>query len=94
MTVYELNKNELMELKQNYYFKSHSVCTFGELASIDSLVTDKEVFEEYRNVTFTKEDFFCNSNNEIEKEESCKVSKKKLRKTKKEEEEEEREYEI
>ena len=48
MTVYELNKNELMELKQNYYFKSHSVCTFGELASIDSLVTDKGLFLQFK----------------------------------------------
>ena len=94
MTVYELNKDELIELKQRYYIQNNTVCSYNDLSSVDTLVKDKEIFEEYRNVTFTKEDFFCNSDSEIEKEESCEVPKKKLRKTQKEEEEEEREYEI
>jgi len=63
MTVYELNRDELTELKLHYYSKSHPDYSYSEMASINSLVSDKEIFEEYDNTTFTQDDFFCNSDN-------------------------------
>ena len=69
MTVYELNKDELIELKQRYYIQNNTVCSYNDLSSVDTLVKDKEIFEEYNNVTFTKDDFWCNSNDESKKEE-------------------------
>lgn len=69
MTVYELNKDELTELKIQYYSKSHPDYSYGEMSSINSLVTDKEIYEEYNNTTFTLDDFFCSSDNKERKEE-------------------------
>lgn len=61
MKVKELNREELIELKQNYYCnKLGNNASYGELADIDKIVTDKEIFKFYDNIDFVKEDFFCN----------------------------------
>ena len=61
MTVQELTRDELIELKQKYYidYRDDSP-SYGELADVDTLVTDEEVYEEYADVDFVKDDFFCN----------------------------------
>lgn len=69
MTVRELNRDELTELKQHYYSENSNNVSYGEFASINELVTDNEIFEKYENTEFTLDDFFCNSNNEERKEE-------------------------
>lgn len=69
MTVYELNRDELTELKIHYYSESHPDYSYSEMASINSLVSDREIFEKYDNTTFTLDDFFCSSDNEERKEE-------------------------
>ena len=69
MTVKELNRDELTELKQHYYSENHNNVSYGELASINELVTDNEIYNAYENTEFTLDDFFCDSNNETRKEE-------------------------
>lgn len=62
MSVKELNREQLTELKQNYYCNvlGNNV-SYGELADIDNLVSDNEIFEEYEHITFVAEDFLCNN---------------------------------
>lgn len=61
MKVKELNRQELIELKQNYYCNElGNSASYGELADIDNIVTDEEIFNFYDYVDFVKDDFFCN----------------------------------
>lgn len=61
MSVKELNREELIELKQNYYCNElGNNASYGELADIDNIVTDEEIFNFYDYVDFVKDDFFCN----------------------------------
>lgn len=63
MNVKELNREQLTELKQHYYmfdkFEEEQDISYYELACINELVTDEEVFEYYANYDFTCDDFFC-----------------------------------
>ena len=60
MNVKELNREQLTELKQHYYmfdkFEDEIDVSYYELATINELVTDEEVFEYY---AFGCDDFFC-----------------------------------
>lgn len=58
MTIKELSEEQKLELKQNFLTKDNDV-SYGELASADELVSDEELEEEYGNVEFTDDDFFC-----------------------------------
>ena len=65
MTVRELTKEELQELKVHMLDEflqeeENRNISYGEIADIDELVTDESVFKEYENVSFVKDDFFCN----------------------------------
>lgn len=59
MTVNELSRDQLTQLKQAYYMAKHEEqgVSYDELADIDELVTDSEIIEEYAGVTFTADDF-------------------------------------
>lgn len=70
MTVYQLNRDELIELKQRYYFEKHTDVSYYEIAFIDTLVTDYEIYEKYKDTIFTEDDFFCISDNKDKKEEN------------------------
>lgn len=60
MSVEELSREQLIELKQNYYCNVlNNNASYGELADIDNLVSDEEIFKEYSGVIFTNDDFFC-----------------------------------
>ena len=64
MKVSELNREELLELKQRYFtetgdFEDGSP-SYEELAEIDFIVDDDEIYEEYADVDFVKDDFFGN----------------------------------
>lgn len=59
LTVTELTRDQLTELKQRYYTERNESVSYGELANIDELVTDAEIFEEYDYVNFVNDDFFC-----------------------------------
>ena len=61
MKVRELNRNQIIELKQNYYCNVlDNNASYGELAEIDNIVTDAEIFEYYDFMEFTEDDF-CSS---------------------------------
>ena len=61
MGVRELNRGELIKLKQNYYCNElGNNASYGELANIDNIVTDEEIFNFYDYIDFVKDDFFCN----------------------------------
>lgn len=57
MTVYELNRDQLTALKQDYWCKCHPVTYWGELAEIDELVSDAKICAEYADMIFCAEDF-------------------------------------
>ena len=57
MSVYELSKNQLIELKQNYLCEVQKNVSYGELCDVDNIISDEEVFNEYGNVNFSKDDF-------------------------------------
>lgn len=73
MTVQELNREQLIQLKQAYLSKLDDEGTlnevlyndpdndeglsYGELANADTLIPDEVVFNEYRGIHFTEDDF-------------------------------------
>lgn len=65
MTVYELNRDQLTELKRNYYTQlldeRDESPSYGELADIDDYVSDEEMFDEYAGVDFVPGDFACSA---------------------------------
>lgn len=62
MTVRELNKDQLNELKCRYYSeKTDEDLSYSEMLDIDKIVSDEEVFNEYADTYFSEDDFACNS---------------------------------
>jgi hypothetical protein len=63
MTVQELDRDQLIELKQMYLTeKGEEVgdgTSWSEYADADDIISDKEIFERYEGYTFTNDDFFC-----------------------------------
>lgn len=58
MNIRDLTREQLIELKQHYYCDKNVNVSWSELADIDNIVSDEEIFEEYSNVCFVEEDFF------------------------------------
>lgn len=60
MDIRSLSRNQLEQIKQSYYMTKQypAGVSYGELASIDNYVSDDEVFEEFADVDFVKEDFW------------------------------------
>lgn len=62
MTVYELNHDQLSQVKVNYYTNDldepNGPLSYGDLIDIDNIVSDDEVYDAYAGVDFTEEDFF------------------------------------
>ena len=57
MSVYDLNREELELLKQQYLQEVQGSISYDELADIDSYVSDAEVYEAYAGTSFTADDF-------------------------------------
>lgn len=57
MTIKNLNKEQVYQLKQRILCEKIENITYGELANADSLISDLEVEEEFGGVTFVPEDF-------------------------------------
>lgn len=57
MTVRELNRDQLAELKINYLVDLGNDLSYEDLVNIHDLVSDKEVFDAYSGVYFTPDDF-------------------------------------
>lgn len=71
MTVYELNREQLTELKQAYLTRvlderGESPSQY-ELANIDDYVSDEEIFDEYAGTDFVPDDFFCSAGQDEER---------------------------
>ena len=63
MTVRQLNRDQLTELKQGMisdeiYDTEGRTASYGELAEAES-VPDEKVFEKYEGTEFVNDDFFC-----------------------------------
>lgn len=64
MSVYELNKDQMIELKQRYLdnhlleVKDRSA-SYGELADADEIVSDDDIYRNYGGFDFVDDDFFC-----------------------------------
>lgn len=59
MSVYELSKNQLIELKQNYLCEVQKNVSYGELCDADNIISDEEIFQVYSCMDFSSEDFMC-----------------------------------
>ena len=57
MSYDELNRDQIMALKQNYLVRTQNNVSYNELAEADNLVSDEELEQEYKNVNFVEEDF-------------------------------------
>ena len=66
MNVKELNRDQLIQLKQRYltdwYDSLGSSPSYGELADADTLVADELVFYYYDGVDFVEDDFTHENN--------------------------------
>ena len=66
-TISELNDCEMRELKREY-LNNHLMevedrwATSEEECNIDRYVSDSDMFEHYKDMLFTDEDFWCNIN--------------------------------
>lgn len=66
MTVSELNRDQIIELKQNYLTQYFDECedrgvSWRELAAADEIVPDSVIHENYGHYDFTDDDFFCSA---------------------------------
>ena len=57
MSYEELNREQILALKQNYLVRTQDNVSYYELAEADNLVSDEELEQEYKNVNFVEEDF-------------------------------------
>ena len=57
MSYKELNRDQILALKQNYLVRTQDNVSYNELAEADNLVSDEELEQEYKNVDFVEEDF-------------------------------------
>lgn len=57
MNVKELNRDQLIILKQNYLCNTQDKTYWSDLADADELVPDKIIFERYDGYDFVPEDF-------------------------------------
>ena len=58
MKLQDLNREQIIQLKQRLYCEKNENASYGELAEIDNLVSDEELKEEYGDTYFVDEDFF------------------------------------
>lgn len=56
MTVYELNREQLTQLKTDYLVREGAI-SWGEIANANELVTDEEIYTEFEGVYFVPGDF-------------------------------------
>ena len=62
MTVYDLNEDQLQELKQRYYIeKTGRDLSYEEMINIDRLVSWREIRDAYSDVEFVQDDFFSSA---------------------------------
>ena len=61
MTIRELTRDQLLQVKQHYLTLKRDEAgegvSYGELAEADELITDEELFEAYSDTEFSEGDF-------------------------------------
>ena len=57
MSIKELNYEQRNMVKQRYYCENNENVSWGELATIDELVSDEEIDKEYADTDFVEDDF-------------------------------------
>ena len=61
MTIKELTPEQLTQVKQNYYTQKQAEkgegVSYLELSTINDLITDAEIFEQFEGVYFVPDDF-------------------------------------
>ena len=61
MYISELNREQLIELKQSYLIQQNEETgagtSYDELARADSIISDKVIQEVYSGINFTEDDF-------------------------------------
>lgn len=57
MSYKELNRDQILALKQSYLVRTQDSVSYNELVEADNLVSDEELEQEYKNVNFVEEDF-------------------------------------
>ena len=59
MTVYDLNRDQLIEVKQRYYIENiDDAPDYYTLANIDEIVSDATIYDAYAGTDFVTDDFF------------------------------------
>ncbi len=58
MNVYELNREQLLQLKERHLMEMNDSVSYGELAEVDTIISDEEIFKAYAGVDFVEDDFF------------------------------------
>ena len=65
MTVYDLNRDQLIELKQQYLTNfSGEEPSYEELADADEIITDEQIYRYCGDMEFSPDDFFCSAGEE------------------------------
>lgn len=63
MYISELNREQLIELKQSYLIQQNEETgegtSYDELARADSIISDEMIYEAYSGINFTEDDFSC-----------------------------------
>ncbi len=66
LTVTELSREQIIELKQDYLFRYYQETadeedgpSQAELSDADDIISDGMIFEAYESTLFTADDFFC-----------------------------------
>ena len=58
MKISQLNVEQLEQVKVHYWTeKNGENISYGEIANIDNLVSNEEIFEAYGHMDFTEDDF-------------------------------------
>lgn len=64
MTVHDLSRDQLVELKQNFislWIDGQEPVSYDVLMDADELIPDETIFETYEGTIFTENDFFCST---------------------------------
>ena len=71
MTLKDLNKNQIHQLKEQILLEKNEDVSYGELANADSLISDSEVEKRFGGINFVPDDFRIEE--EINKEIKVKI---------------------
>ena len=58
MSIYDLNREQLSQVKAAYLNEKSSSVYWSEICDADTLVSDEQVMNEYKDTEFSEDDFF------------------------------------